>query len=250
MIKRCYYISVFALSWVLFGICAVVVNFTCAVLLCLPGASRFAPAARELVRRFFSLWNVWLGFTGLVRIRWHGFDDIPLRGGAVWVANHPGLLDATFLLSRLPDAVCAFKPTMRRNPFLAPTALLAGHLACETGTEFIRSAVDRVASGRTLLIFPEGTRTSAHRALNPCKTGFAVIAARAQAPIQIVVIRASRDLLPRGRRWWQVPHFPAVVDIHADDRLDPEPHRSARAIAAFVEERLTEQLAGSPCLVS
>lgn len=248
---RLYHIGVFAFSWLLFGLCAAAINLLCAVLLCIPrGRAHFAPAVRTVINRFFSLWNAWLGLTGLVRIRWHGFDDLPLRGGAVWVANHPGLLDATFLLSRLPDAICVFKPSLRRNPFLAPVALLADHLACANGTEFIRSAVDRVSAGRTLLIFPEGTRTSAHLALNRCKTGFALIAARAHAPIQIVVIRASRDLLPRGRRWWQVPKFPAFVDIHADDRLEPEPHRSARSTAAFVEQRLAEQLTGSPCLVS
>lgn len=249
--RRLFHISLFAFSWLLFGLCALVVNLLCAALLCVPGArTRFAPLARQLLQHFFSAWNAWLDFTGLVHVRWHGFENIPLRGGAVWVANHPGLLDATFLLSRLPDAICVFKPSMRRNPFLAPVALLADHLACATGTEFIRSAVERISAGRTLLIFPEGTRTSAHLTLNPCKTGFALIAARAHAPIQIVVIRASRDLLPRGRRWWQVPQFPAVVDICADDRLEPEPHRPVRATAAFVEERLTEQLTGSPCLVS
>lgn len=248
--RRLYYICAFAFSWLLFGVCAAVVNLLCAFLLCVPGARvRFAPFARRVVHRFFSAWNAWLDFAGLIHIRWHGFENVPLRGGAIWVANHPGLLDATFLLSRLPNAICVFKPSMRRNPFLAPIALLADHLACATGTEFIRSAVDRVSAGRTLLIFPEGTRTSAHLPLNPCKTGFALIAARARAPIQIVVIRASRDLLPRGRRWWQVPQFPTVVDIHADDRLEPEPHRPVRATAAFVEERLTEHLAGSPCLV-
>jgi 1-acyl-sn-glycerol-3-phosphate acyltransferase len=160
------------------------------------------------------------------------------------------LLDATFLLARLPDVVCVFKPAMLRNPFLAPAALMAGHVACATGPEFIRRTVEKVTTGRTLLIFPEGTRTSAHLALNPCKTGFALIAERAEVPVQIVVIRASRDLLPRGRRWWHVPHFPSTVDIYADDRLEPEAHRSARATAAFVEERLTEQLTGSPCPVA
>lgn len=249
MLTRLYHILLFAVSWLLFGLCATVVNLACAALLLLPGRARVGGFVREVIRRFFSLWNRWLDLAGLVRVRWHGFEQVPLRGSAVWVANHPGLLDATFLLSRLPDAVCVFKPAMRRNPFLAPAALMAGHVACANGMDFIRRTVEQVSAGRTLIIFPEGTRTSAELALNPCKSGFALIAERAHAPIQIVVIRASRDLLPRGRRWWQVPRFPALVDIYADERLEPEPHRTARAAAAFVEDRLTEQLTGSPCLV-
>jgi len=106
-----------------------------------------------------------------------------------------------------------------------------------------------VRSGSQLLVFPEGTRTGLDRPLNPCRTGFALIAARAHVPIQIVIIRASRDLLPRGRRWWQMPHFPTIVDIYADERLEPSPGRSARETAELVEQRLLAQLTESPCLV-
>lgn len=248
MLTRAYYIAMFALSWLGFGLAALVVNAGCAVLLPFPGRHRFGPAVRAIVRGFFSLWSSWLRATRLVRIRWHGFDAVPLRGPAVWVANHPGLLDATFLLARLPDAVCVFKPAILRNPFLAPAALLAGYIVCGDGLDFVRRSVREVSAGRTLLIFPEGTRTSVDLPLNPCRNGYALVAARAAAPVQIVVIRASRDLLPRGRRWWQIPHFPATVDWFAEDRIPPAARQPTRAVAGLVEQRLQRKLHGLPCL--
>ena len=44
-----------------------------------------------------------------------------------------------------------------------------------------RDVAERVAAGRSLLIFPEGTRTAPNVDLNAFKPGFALIAARAQS---------------------------------------------------------------------
>jgi 1-acyl-sn-glycerol-3-phosphate acyltransferase len=249
MLNRLYIHGACFVSWLLFGVCSVVVNAACALLLLLPNRERCGRWVREVLRRFFSAWSAWLRLVGLIQVNWHGFENVPLRGSAIWVANHPSLLDATFLLGRLPDVVCVFKRSMLRNPFLAPAAVMAGHIACSSSMDFVRASVEKVSKGRTLLIFPEGTRTDVHCALNPCKNGFALIAARAAVPIQIVVIRASRDLLPRGRRWWQMPHFPTTVDIYAEERLEPMPERSVRETAALVEQRLAAHLTESHCLV-
>lgn len=249
MLRRLYFSAACLVSWLLFGVCSCVVNATCSVLLLLPNRERYGAVVREVLRRFFSFWSAWLSATGLITVRWHGFENVPVRGASIWVANHPSLLDATFLLARLPDVVCIFKRSMLRNPFLAPAAVMAGHIACESSMDLVRASVNKITEGRTLLIFPEGTRTDLAAALNPCKTGFALIAAKADVPIQIVVIRASRDLLPRGRRWWQMPRFPSTVDIYADERIEPAPERSVRETAALVEQRLLAQLTESPCFV-
>jgi 1-acyl-sn-glycerol-3-phosphate acyltransferase len=90
-------------------------------------------------------------------------------------------------------------------------------------------------------VFPEGTRTDLGAALNPLKLGFALIASRARAPIQIVVIRSSRDFAPRGRAWWRVPRLPATVDIRVDCRLPPS-SEDPRALAARVESLFRSRL--------
>jgi len=57
-----------------------------------------------------------------------------LRGPAVYVANHPGLLDATFILARLPDTICIFKPALIRNPAMGPAAIMAEYASGESGS--------------------------------------------------------------------------------------------------------------------
>lgn len=237
MLKRPYFVCAYAGSWLVFGLGAVVFNLHCFALFLLRGRERSRPAVREGIRRFFSSWVGWLRLTGLVRVNWSGLDNLSLTRPTVCVANHPGLLDAVFLLSKLPDAVCIFKRALLRNPFLAPAALMGGHPWCVAGPDFVRKAVGEISSGRNLLIFPEGTRTAAGAALNPLKPGFALIASRAGVPVQVIVIRSSRDLLPRGRAWWRVPRLPATVDIRVDCCL-PAPSGDPRATAALVESRL------------
>jgi 1-acyl-sn-glycerol-3-phosphate acyltransferase len=225
-----------------FGVCTLLFNLLCALLLLLPGRRRLEGFTRAVIHRFFSTWIAGLNALGVLRVRWHCFDTVPLRRPAVWVANHPGLLDATFLFAQVPDAVCIFKPALLRNPFIAPAAIMAGSVAGDMGPEFVHDSLAKLAAGRSLLIFPEGTRTAADATLNPFKPGFALIAERARVPVQVVVIRADRDLLPRGRPWWHVPRLPAKVDLHVDCTVTADPARSVRETAALVEKRLVSLL--------
>jgi len=242
MFKRSYFICAYFLSWVVFGTVGLGLNAFCAVLLLLPGRERRAPAVREVIRRLFTSWAGWLHATRILIVTWHGPEALPRP--AVYVANHPGLIDATILLARLPDAICIFKPAILRNPFLAPAAIMAGYASGDSGVDLIREVADKIAAGHTLLIFPEGTRTEAGRTLNPFKPGFALIARRAGAPVQVLVIRTSSALLPRGEPWWRVPALPVRMDIHVDCRVEVNPDHPAKEVADKVEQIFRARLSG------
>ena len=55
-----------------------------------------------------------------MRVHYDGIDRIP-EGGCVVVSNHPGLMDITYLLARIPEAVTLFKREIRNNPVLVVT---------------------------------------------------------------------------------------------------------------------------------
>jgi 1-acyl-sn-glycerol-3-phosphate acyltransferase len=245
LFARAYFIFAYFLSWLIFGVVGLALNLVCSLLLLFPGRACLGPAVRRIIRWLFSSWLKWLHACRGFRFVWHGFDR-PLPTGVVYVANHPSLVDATFLLARLPDTVCIFKPALLRNPAIGPAARMAGYVAGNTGIDLIRDATAAVVAGRSLLIFPEGTRTAANVILNPFKPGFALIAARAAAPVQLIIIRTPRDLCPRGRPWWHVPQFPVRVEIALGDRLQPTPGQHAAELAAEVEHRFLATLPGHP----
>jgi 1-acyl-sn-glycerol-3-phosphate acyltransferase len=245
MLRRIYYVLAGLLSWMVFGSVSLVLNFVCAILLVLPGRERRGPAARQTICRLFGAWCAWLHASRLIYITWRGFTPDALAGPAVYVANHPGLLDATFILARLPDTICIFKPSVMNNPALGPAAILAGYASGNAGVDLIRDVAGRVAAGRSLLIFPEGTRTLRTVALNPLKPGFALIAARAQVPIRLLLVRAPRDLVPKGQPWWRVPDFPAQVEITLLGELPCRTAEKAAEVTVRVAQELSAALAGT-----
>jgi 1-acyl-sn-glycerol-3-phosphate acyltransferase len=71
-------------------------------------------------------------------------------------------------------------------------------------------------AGRQLLIFPEGTRTGGS-CVDSFKSGFALIAKRAGAPVQTVFIDSNSRFLGKGWPLLKKPDFPLRYRI----RLGP-----------------------------
>jgi len=242
--RRTYLVIVYWLSWCLFGFVGLLLNIACMPLLLLPRREARGATVRATIRWLFDLWVRWQHASGVVSVSFLGFPE-KLPTGTVYVANHPTLVDATFLLSRLPDTVCIFKPALMRNPALGPAAIMASYVAGDTGVDVMRTAAERVASGQSLLIFPEGTRTDQARReiLGTLKAGFALVANRAHAPVQLVVVRSTPGLAAKGRPWWKPPStLPAFVSFTWDQRWDYDPARHAVDLKDAVEDRLREVL--------
>lgn len=236
LLRRGWWVTIYYLSWIAFGSVGLVLNLACLLLLLAPRRAACARGARETIRRLFDFWLRWIHATRVVDIVWHGFDR-PLPTGAVYIANHPTLVDATFLLARLPDAICIFKPALMRHPVIGPAAHMAGYVAGNSGVDLVREVAGRIAAGQSLLVFPEGTRTTPGTLLNPFKPGFALIAARAGAPVQAITIRPATELMPRGRPWWRPPAtLPTRVDIALDRRWETDPTRSSADVSAEIEQ--------------
>jgi 1-acyl-sn-glycerol-3-phosphate acyltransferase len=239
---RLYLVSAYVLSWLVFGAVGLALNGVCAVLLLVPGRRARAAAVRRVIHRLFAQWVDWLRLTRLFTITWSGAAIETWPQPAVYVANHPSLIDATLLLARLPNAICIFKPALRRNPFLAPAAIMAGYVSGDAGIDLIHEVAPRVAAGANLLVFPEGTRTRTGLACNPLRPGFALVAQRAGVPVQVLVIQAPRDLLPRGRPLWRLARLPARINIHVGRRLAVDSAPSLRGVVQEVEACFREHL--------
>ena len=242
-LARAYYVCAYYLSWFVFALVALGLNFGCLFFRPFHRRPAAARRTRAVIRGLFDFWVRWFHASGVLRIRWHGFDA-PVPAGTVYIANHPCLLDATVLLSRLPEAICIFKPRLMANPAIGTAAIMAGYSAGTNGIDLIREVSDKVAGGCSLLIFPEGTRTAVGSRLGPFKPGFALIAARARAPVQAIVIRCSPGLVPRGRAWWRVPaELPARMDIVLDRRWPRVAESGSLAFAAEVERHFLSRIA-------
>lgn len=242
MIRRSYFVAAYYASWAVFGGVSLLLNLACLPLLLLPRRGRYGRRVRAVIRSLFGCWLRWFHACGVAKISWHGFEA-PLPAGCIYIANHPTLLDATFLLARLPDAICIFKPALMRNPAIAPAAIMAGYFVGEPGVDLVRDVAARIAAGQSLLVFPEGTRTGRSEICGALRPGFALIASRAHAPVQLIEIRTTPDFGTRGRPWWRAPGvLPARVELTLGCRWEYEPARSPSQLTAQVQRHLLASL--------
>jgi 1-acyl-sn-glycerol-3-phosphate acyltransferase len=200
----------------------------------LPATDRVERFFQRLIHRHFALFHWWCDMMRLVHVRYEGFDRLP-PGGVVLAANHISLIDITCLLARIPEAVCLFKPAIRRNPVLGAAARRAGYVGNDSGPDVVRTASAKVAAGHPLVIFPEGTRRPSDGVLLPFKPGFVLIARRARVPIQLVRIVTDSDVLTKGRAWWKLPRFPAHVVVTTGPLIVPDAAADIARVAAELE---------------
>ena len=184
-------------------------------------------AAIALVYRLF--WRV-AGISGLLRMDAGALDALAEERGLILVANHPSLLDALMLVARLPRSACVMKAKLMHNPFLGPGARLARYIGNDSPHGMVRMAVADLREGGQLVMFPEGTRTT-RQPLNPLRPGFALIAKRADAPIQTVFIDTASPYLGKGWPLWRLPPLPIEFTVRLGRRFAPSSDP-----AALVEE--------------
>ena len=165
---------------------------------------------------------VWLmQLTGIIKCDLTALDRLRGQPSLVIAPNHPTLLDAVLVISRLPRVACTAKAKLLRNPFLGGSARLAGFIRNDVPTRLIRDGVRQLQTGRQLLIFPEGTRTNG-RGVDEFKGGFALIAKRAGAPVQTVFIDSNSRFLGKGWPLIRKPHFPLVYRVRLGPALTVE----------------------------
>ena len=233
---RLYQVTAYYASAAIFAVLSFTLNCFSLAASWLPATPAIERFFQRQVHRHFSVFVRWLRAAGIIPVHYEGFERWPTARGLVVVANHPGLLDIGFLLARVPEAVCIFKPSVGSNPLFNVTARRAGYIASNGGHHLLRDAAQKVADGYTLVIFPEGTRTRG-TGLNPLKPGFAAIAQIARAPIQLVRIVYETNLLSKeGPPWWRVPRLPAPITLRLGPCLPaPDPEATAAATTAEIE---------------
>jgi 1-acyl-sn-glycerol-3-phosphate acyltransferase len=234
MLLTAYYVIGYYGSLALFGVAGFVFNLLCWCSGLVAGGPRRERFIQRAIQREFSVFTRWLVYLRLLQIEYRGCDSINAPGRVI-VANHPSLLDAVFLIARVPAAVCIFKPAIRRNPVLGRSAIRAGYIPSDRGLDLVRSATAKIAAGATLVVFPEGTRTPASGRIGAFRPGFALIARRAHAPLQLVRISCDGELLTKERACWKLPQLPARVVVEAGPCLNPKGTETTAELVARVE---------------
>lgn len=209
-----------------------------AIRLCSPRAE---VAERRVQRVYQRGLRAYLGLVealGLARFRCRG--EAALREpGTLVVANHPTHLDALALIRFMPQVDCLVKQEYFDHPLLGALARAAGYLPNSGGRGVVDGCVSRLLRGRSVLIFPEGTR-SPRSGLSPLRRGAAHVALESGHDLLPVTVRCAPPLLAKGEPWWRIADagVELSLEVGAPIRLEPAvadaPNR-ARAARALTE---------------
>ena len=172
-------------------------------------------------------WALWvMRVTGVLRVDFSALDALRGEAGLVLAPNHPTMLDAVLLISRLPRVVCITKAALWDNPFLGGGIRLAGYVRNDVPLPMIRRAAEAVRQGRHLLIFPEGSRTQTPP-IDPFHRSFGVLARATGRPVQTVLIVAESPYLSKGWPLLRPPVLPLAFRIRLGARFQPGPEPQA-----------------------
>lgn len=141
-------------------------------------------------------------------------DSLRLEGPLILAANHPSLLDAVLMVSRLPNAICIMKSSLMDNPLLGAAARLAGYVRNNGALPMIAQSRDALAEGAQLVMFPEGSRTQCFP-LDRFTSSVGLISRRSGVAVQTVFLEFSTPYL--GKNWplFRRPRLP----LHCRARL-------------------------------
>lgn len=157
------------------------------------------------VRLYFVLRRLFRGLLWLVGgYRFEGTEHMPRQGPVLVVANHLNNLDPLLIQAALPrPVVWLAKIELFRVPGLAQFLRYFWTIPIDRGAadrQAMKAALDWLAAGQVLAIFPEGTR-SRTATMQRGHIGVGLLALRSGAPVlPVAVIGSERPL-----RLWPRP---------------------------------------------
>ncbi|WP_245590148.1 lysophospholipid acyltransferase family protein [Desulfobulbus elongatus] len=139
-----------------------------------------------------------------VRVRVEGMTNIDPGQTYIFAGNHCSQYDIFSFQGYFPhDFRWIAKKELFRIPIFGQAMHRVGYIPIDRshGRQAMKSldeAARRIASGSSVLIFPEGTR-SADGTLQEFKTGAVLLAIKAGVPIVPLGFDGSHEVLPKGR---------------------------------------------------
>ncbi|QTC90566.1 lysophospholipid acyltransferase family protein [Brevundimonas goettingensis] len=193
------------------------------------------PVALKVVRAWAKFVLFGLRHIAGVRVEVRGLEYRP-KGAALVASKHQGMLDVVALLAILPEPCFVLKKELMPLPFFGwfawKTKMIAvnreGHATALR--DMTRQAKARLAEGRQIIIFPEGTRTAPGEP-GQYKPGVAAIYRDLEASCALVATNSGEH--------WPAHGFKRIPGKVVFEFLPPAPAGLKRAaFMAMVEGRI------------
>ena len=168
-------------------------------------------------------------FLSGVKVDVIGEENVPKDTAVLYVGNHHGIFDVLVTYVRVPGLTgFVAKKEIEKVPVLRTWMR---HLNClfldrkdlRAGAKMIIDAIQKIKSGVSIFIFPEGTRSKDENVTLPFHEGSFKIATKANCPIVPVVLTNTNRIFEDHFPWIKKTHVtleycePIILDEMPDD---------------------------------
>jgi 1-acyl-sn-glycerol-3-phosphate acyltransferase len=173
-----------------------------------------------------------------------GLDRLDPSRSYVFAANHQSIYDIPILFASIPFQLRIIaKASLGRIPFMGWHLRRTGHVLVDRskpGAGVVRKMARLAEAGHSLIVFPEGTR-STDGSVARFKGGPFVIALQAGLPVVPITLVGSRHVMFKG----QLMVRPGRVTVIVHDPIDTSgvPRESAREFASNVHDVVASRVA-------
>jgi len=172
---------------------------------------------QKILRLIHWLFKIFIKYSIFLRVidtfEVEGLENIKNNKNYIFVANHPSLIDVVAIMSCIPNCNCIVKQSLLKHVFFGNIVRAAGYIVNDRAIQLMRDCEKNFQAGRSLIVFPEGTRSPAY-GLRTFKRGAAQIALRTGVPIVLVIITCDPPILSKGQPWYKVPERSLRFKLH------------------------------------
>ncbi len=180
-----------------------------------------------------------------IRVRVTGMENIDPKATYVFTGNHCSQLDIYSFQGYFPhDFRWIAKKELFNVPIFGAAMRKVGFISIDRarGRKALKSlnlAAERIGAGSSVLIFPEGTRSTNGR-MQPFKAGAILLAIRSGVPVVPVGFNNTSRLLPKGKL---LPSGGEII-IRIGHPIPTENYtpKEKKALAAILHDRVAELL--------
>lgn len=217
---------------------------------------KFSPMKKDIssLRIIQAVFRFILKITG-VKVTVIGEENVPKDTPVLYIGNHRSYFDILLTYSRCPiRAGYVAKKEMERYPLLSNWmkylhCLFLDRSDIKQGLQIILTAVEKIKSGISICIFPEGTRNKADSDLEmlPFHEGSFKIATKAKCPIIPVSMNNTSEMFEA--------HFPRIKPCHVvieyGKPIYPEElsKEDRKKIASYTQNVILETLKKNQALI-
>ncbi len=157
-----------------------------------------------------------------VKLEVHGREKVPTEGPVIYMSNHQGNFDILSLFVAIPRRFAWIaKEELFAIPLFGHSMSRAGYIPLDRSDgrramKSIETAAAMIRNGKSVVIFPEGTRTRDGNLL-PFKRGGFLLAAKAGVPIVPLTINGSARVNPCKR----LELYPGKITIRFAEPILP-----------------------------